>query len=114
MSKKRRIVFEPFLGTAGGFVLGYTLLDKTLTINLPWLVVIGCAVLYTGALIWATLSITVWAYGREERRQRGGDVSGLPFNWRVLLGADVYFRWLLRRHAKELAQNILPTPKEQP
>lgn len=40
--------------------------------------------------LWGGMNITVWAMTRREN-------ENAPWNWRVIVGPDTYFKWLERQ-----------------
>lgn len=70
-------------------------------ITLPWWLLVLLLLLVLAVTVWVTIHITMWAGGRLEAEERGGDKNDYPFSWRVVMGADIYFGWLEREARKD-------------
>ena len=74
-------------------------------ITLPWVVFIILLVVVIYLTMWLTIGVVIWADKRDDVRKTGGDPDEFfPFNWRLLLGPEVYWEWVIRRLEEETAK----------
>jgi len=74
-------------------------------ITLPWWLLIVLLVVIIYLTMWITIGVGVWTDKRDVIRKQGGDPGKVyPFNYRLLLGPEIYWNWIIARLLAETAE----------